>query len=351
MRTRMDRFVDWRGAALACAMGAMLAGIARAETAADVAFLTGPDRLEKIIIGAKKEGGLTLYSSATVEDMAGIIASFEKKYGLKVKVWRGSSEDIRQRAVTERRANRFDVDVVETAGPDIEAMHREELLQEVRSSTLDDMMPQALQPHREWVTSRISIFTTLFNTNLVKKADAPKTYEDLLDPKWKGKLGIEAEDANWLMGIAGVLGEDKALDLFRRIVATNGISIRKGHTLLANMVVSGEVPLALTVYGYKANQLVHSGAPVQDVLLPPVVSLPTGVAVVRKAPSPYSAVLFWEHFLTDGQKVLLEQDNQPTNRRVKEPPPGIVITNPQKLLDEGDRWVKIFRDIFAARAR
>ena len=330
---------------------ALLASSARAQTAADVAMLTGPDRMERIVAGAKKEGGLMLYSSATVDDMAGIIASFEKKYGLKVRVWRGSSEDIRQRAVTESRANRADVDVVETAGPDIEAMHREQLLQEVKSPTLDDLMPQAIQPHREWVTSRISIFTTLFNTNLIKKADAPKTYEDLVDPKWKGKLAVEAEDANWLMGVASVMGEQKSLDLFRRIVAANGISIRKGHTLLANLVVSGETPMALTVYGYKANQLVHSGAPVQDVLLPPVVALPTGVAVARKAPDPYSAVLFWEHFLTDGQKVLLEQDNQPVNVKVKAPPPGIVITDPQKLLDEGDKWVKLYRDIFAPKAR
>ena len=276
---------------------ALLASSARAQTAADVAMLTGPDRMERIVAGAKKEGGLMLYSSATVDDMAGIIASFEKKYGLKVRVWRGSSEDIRQRAVTE------------------------------------------------------SIFTTLFNTNLIKKADAPKTYEDLVDPKWKGKLAVEAEDANWLMGVASVMGEQKSLDLFRRIVAANGISIRKGHTLLANLVVSGETPMALTVYGYKANQLVHSGAPVQDVLLPPVVALPTGVAVARKAPDPYSAVLFWEHFLTDGQKVLLEQDNQPVNVKVKAPPPGIVITDPQKLLDEGDKWVKLYRDIFAPKAR
>ena len=349
MGARRLKFADviCAGFALAC----LALAPARGETAADVAFLAGPDRMDKIIAGAKKEGGLMLYSSATVEDMADIIAGFEKKYSLKVRVWRGSSEDIRQRAVTERRANRFDVDVIETAGPDIEAMHREQLLQEVRSPTLDDLMPQAIQPHREWVTSRISIFTTLYNTNIVKAADAPKTYEDLLDPKWKGKLAVEAEDANWLMGVAGIMGEDKALDLFRRIVATNGISVRKGHTLLANMVVSGEAPLALTVYGYKSNQLVHGGAPVKDVLLPPVVALPTGVAVARGAPDPYSAVLFWEYFLTDGQKVLLAQDNTPTNRKVKEPPPGVVFTDPAKLLDEGDRWTKIFKDIFAPRAR
>ncbi len=347
----LSRDVARRALLVSAAAGALALSVfgAQAQTASDIAVLAGPDRMDKIVAGAKKEGGLTLYSSGTVEDMGGIIAGFEKKYGLKVKLWRGSSEDIRQRAVTERRANRFDVDVIETAGPDIEAMHREELLQKIVSPTLADMMPQALRPHGEWVTGRLSIFTIGYNTNLVK--DAPKSYEDFLDPKWKGKLGIEAEDANWFMAVAGVMGEEKAIDLFRKIVATNGVSVRKGHTLLANMVASGEVPLALTLYNYKAEQLAASGAPLKPVYLQPLVALPTGVAVARKAPNPHAAVLFWEFFLTDAQHILISQDNVPTNRKIKEPPPGLVLTDPVKLLDEGDRWVKIYKDIFAPKAR
>lgn len=339
---------------LACAaLGGLLALMppAFAQTIQDLAVLSGPDRMEKILAGAKKEGGLSLYSSGTVEDMGGIIAGFEKKYGLKVKLWRGSSEDIRQRALTERRANRADVDVIETAGPDIEAMHREGLLQKIVSPTLVDMMPQALRPHGEWVTGRLSIFTIGYNTNLVKEADAPKSYEDFLDPKWKGKLGIEAEDANWFMAVSGALGEQKTADLFRKIVATNGVSVRKGHSLLANMVASGEVPLALTLYNYKVEQLKNSGAPIRPIYMQPLIALPTGVAVARTAPNPHAALLFWEFFLTDAQKILIEQDNVPTNAKVKAPPPGLIFTDPVKLLDEGDRWTKIYREIFAARPR
>ena len=67
---------------------------------------------------------------------------------------------------------------------------------------------------------------------LIKSEDAPKTYDDLTDPQWKGKLGVEADDGNWFMSIAGAMGEDKAVALFRKIVAINGMSLRKGHTLL-----------------------------------------------------------------------------------------------------------------------
>jgi len=155
---------------------------ARAASAADAADLSGPDRMQKLVDGAKKEGGLELYSSATVEDMAPIIAGFEKKYGLKVRVWRGSATDIRQRAVTEARSGHSELDVVEAAGPDVEALQRENLLQEIKSPTFADLIPGSLPPHRQWTLDRISVITAAYNTNVITKAQAPKSYDDLTDP-------------------------------------------------------------------------------------------------------------------------------------------------------------------------
>src|SRR4029077_1915125 len=129
-------------------------------------------------------------------------------------------------------------------------------------------------PHRPWVTSRLSIFTAAFNTTLIKPEAAPKTYEDLTDPQWKGKLGVEADDANWFMSIGGAMGEDKAVALFRNIVARNGMSMRKSDTLSWNVVVGGEVPLALTVYAYRINELKAKGAPIEGTVLPPTAALP-----------------------------------------------------------------------------
>jgi len=230
-------------ALLLCLLAALPA---HAQTAADVAKYSGLDRTQKLIDGAKREGTLTLYSSAVIADSNAIIAAFARKYGVKVQLWRGSSEDILRRAVTEHRGGRDDVDVAETAATEMEGLRREQLLQEISSPVFADLMPQAVVSQRPWVTSRLSIFTAAYNTGLVKPADVPKSYADLADPKWQQKLGIEADDGNWLMAVAGVLGEAKTVALFRKVVATNGMSVRKGHTLLANLVVAGEVPLALT---------------------------------------------------------------------------------------------------------
>src|SRR5580700_2233101 len=308
-----------------------VANAASAETIADIANYTGPDRTQHLIDGAKKEGVVSLYSSAVTDDSNAIAIAFEKKYGVKVQLWRGSSEDILRRAITEHRGGRDDVDVAETAGTEMEGLRREQLLQEV--------------------TSRLSIFTAAFNTTLIQPKDAPRTYEDLTDPQWKGKLGVEADDANWLMSIAGAMGEDRAVALFRKIVAVNGMSVRKGHTLLSNLVVAGEVPLALTVYGYRINELKAKGAPIDGTVLPPAVALPTGIAVFTHAPHPYAAALFMDFFLGDGQRILAERGNVPTNRTVKEPPPGLALVDVARFLDEGDKWTKLFKEIFAGGGR
>src|SRR5207249_7162423 len=99
--------------------------------------------------------------------------------------------------------------------------------------------------------------------------DLPTRYEDLLDPKWRGKLGIEAEDSDWFAAMNQLLGERQAQRLFREIVARNGVSVRKGHTLLTNLVASGEIALAITAYNYQAEQLKNKGAPIDWFVIPP----------------------------------------------------------------------------------
>ena len=172
-------------------------------TAADVANYAGADRVQKLVEGAKKEGELTIYTSAQSDDMGALVSAFEKKYGVKVSVWRSSSEKVLQRFVTEARGNRHTMDIAETNGPELESMHREKLLEAVKSPYLADLIAPAIRPHGEWVGTRLNVFTQAYNTNLVKKEDLPKTWEDLAQPKWKGKLGIEQEDSDWLAGQIG----------------------------------------------------------------------------------------------------------------------------------------------------
>jgi iron(III) transport system substrate-binding protein len=322
---------------------------------ADTAFRAGPDRDrdEKLVTAAKKEGFVTIYTSANVEDMALLSAAFEKKYGVKVRVWRASSEQVLQRGVVEARGSRYDADIFETGGAAMEALHREKLLQELKLPAAADLNPAALTAHSEWTGTRFNVFLAAYNTKLVKKDDLPKSYDDLAAPKWKGKLGIESDDSDWFGTVVDEIGEQRGLKVFRDIVATNGISVRKGHTLLANLVISGEVPLAVTTYAYRVMQLKNSGAPIDWFAIPPVIARFEGAGVARHAAHPNAAVLFFDFMLTDAQELLRDREYFPASRNVKALPDGIAISflDPGKSLDESQKWTKYYRDIVTSQAR
>ncbi len=329
----------------------MFAGAAIAQTAADVAAISGPDRMQKLIDGAKKEGQLSIYTSATLEDMTIITGAFEKKYGVKVKLWRGSSEDLSARTLGEFRAGRSDVDTYETTGLVMEIFHREGVLQAINTPSTANLMPQASFPHKEWVATRLNIFAMAYNTNSIAKKDAPTKWEDLLDPKFKNKIAVEDGSIDWFSAVVTDMGEEKGLKLFRDIVQRNGISVRRGYTLLANLIASGEVPLSMTAYDNRITLMKSEGAPVELIYMPPVFGQPTGIGVAKRAPHPHAALLFYEFMLDDGQKLYFERGVNPTNTKIKPPPAGVDLkfVSFPPLLDESEKWTKLYRDTFVNR--
>jgi iron(III) transport system substrate-binding protein len=96
----------------------------------------------------------------------------------------------------------------------------------------------------------------------VRKSDLPKRFQDLLAPKWRGKLAIEGDDHEWLSSVIADMGEASGIQFWRELAATNGISVRSGHPLLTSLVASGEIPLALTVYQYSVEQAKRKGLPI-----------------------------------------------------------------------------------------
>ena len=324
----------------------LVMGVVHAQ---DLATYTGTDRHERLVAGAKKEGELVLYTSAQSDDMGAVAKAFEARYGVKVQMWRAGSEKVMQRAVQEARAGRHVVDVIETNGPELEMLHREKILQAVKSPHHADIIAPALRPHGEWVGTRLNVFAFAYNTKQVKKEELPKTFADLTNPRWKGRLGIEADDQDWLAGVLRQLGEAQGTQIFRDMVKTNGISVRRGHTLLTQLVASGEVPLALTVYNYKAEQLKNQGAPIDWFVLGKAPARANGVAVARRAPHPHAALLFYDFEISEeGQKILAKRDFVPTNRKVDTPlnKVPLEIVDPQAMIDEHQKWTRLFEELF-----
>ena len=166
----------------------------------------GPDRLARIATAARREGSLNLYTTIAEKDLATLVDPFEAKYGVEVTVWRAGTDKVLQRTVAEAAAGRYEMDVVHFGSPEMEALSREQILQPVSSPVHDDLLPGSVPAHREWAATLLSVWVQAYNTTLVDKNSLPKTYSDLLDPKWRGKLGIEAKDQDWFAAVVDVMG-------------------------------------------------------------------------------------------------------------------------------------------------
>src|SRR5262245_58714658 len=308
----------------------------------------GADRDQRVIEGAKKEKQVLVYTSLNLKDSVPITQAFEKKYGVKVELWRSSSEKVLQRAVTEARAGRHVVDAFELNGPELEAMYREGLLEEFWSPQFKNLPPAAFPKHRHYAADRFNFFTIAYNTRLVKPNEVPNYYEDLAHPRWAGKIGIEASDTDWFGSIVKWMGEEKGLAFFRKLAAQKP-QMRTGHTLMAELVSSGEIPLAATIYNHNAERLLVNGAPIQWKALTPTFGRPNGVAVSKRAPRPHAALLFCDFMLSlEGQTLIKERNRVPASTAVdtnlnKFP---YEMIDPVIVLDEADKWEKIWLELF-----
>jgi iron(III) transport system substrate-binding protein len=306
----------------------------------------GPDRMAKLAAAAREEGSLTLYTTVADKDLPTLIRPFESKYGVTVTVWRAGTDKVLQRTLAEAAAGRMDVDVIHFGTPEMEALSREKILLPITSPVHDELQPGSVPAHKEWAATLLSVWVQAYNTKLVDKNSLPKTYTDLLDPKWKGKLGIEAKDQDWFASVVDVMGgEEQGLEFFRRLGSGNGVSVRLGHTLLTNMVISGEVPLALTVYNYMPEQAKKKGAPIDWFVLEPAIARSNAVGVARRAPHPNAALLFYEYLLgQEAQQYFVNMDYVPSNTKVTSPLEGVKIlqVDPIRTLDEIDKWTALF---------
>jgi iron(III) transport system substrate-binding protein len=197
----------------------------------------------------------------------------------------------------------------------------------------------------------LQIYVQAYNTNLIKKEDLPRSYQDLLDPKWKGKLGTENEAWPWYATVAKEMGEEKAAKLFSGIVAANGMTAHRGQTALNNLVIAGDVPLALTDYEHIAQSSKKKGAPIDWFALKPTIARANGIGIARNAPHPNAAALFYDYMLSasGAQKTLLNLGYVPTNTKLPSELPKdlrVVLVEPAVVLDEVEKWSHAFEEVF-----
>jgi iron(III) transport system substrate-binding protein len=319
---------------------------ARAGTR-DVYLYRGPDRDQKLLENARKEGVVSIYTVINLKDSIPITQAFERKYGVKVQLWRASSEKVLQRSLGEAQAGRFTADVYEANGPEVEILHREKLLEDFHSPWFKDIPPQAFPKHRQWVPDRFNFFVLGYNTNLVKPAEVPNSYEDLLHPRWTGKLGLAAFDSDWFSAMVKAMGEEKGMAFFRKL-ADMKPQLRSGHSLISEMIASGELPAAI-VHNHNIARLIDKGAPVKWKPLEPTIGRPSGIGVAKNAPHPHAALLFTDFLLSpEGQQLIKERNRVPSSTAVGSPLNNFKyqMMDASTMVDEADKWDKLWSELF-----
>jgi iron(III) transport system substrate-binding protein len=277
---------------------------------ADILTYTGADRTAKLIAGAKKEGQLTLYTALTVNQaVRPLIEGFTKKYPfIKMEYWRGSSRKIAQKVNAERRADSLVVDVMEGSGLS-QIMVKAKAVAKFTTPAADSVPRKFRDPDNLWVPSRFSYFGMAYNTKLVPPGTQPKTYQDLLDPKWKGKIawriGSETGAPLFITNIRQHLGEKKAKAYFEKLATQGIINFRGSARTLVNRVVQGEYPLAIQIFAHHPVISAKKGAPVAVQMMEPIPSVNGSIMVPKGSKHPHAAMLFIDYYLSkDGQGVL-----------------------------------------------
>lgn len=318
-----------------------------------VAKLQGSEREARLLEGARKEGSLVWYSSTTAEDSLAVVRKFEAKYPfLRVQHLRSPSENMLNRILTEARAGSFKADVLAMPEIEMNILFRRNLLSSYLSPEQESYPPEMKDPRGYWTGMYISAWVLAYNTKLVSSQVAPRSYADLLLPKWKGGIALDEEPYSWFVTSLRYLerrdGKDAALDYFKRL-ARQEIQWRKGHSLIGQLMAAGEFPLAAELQVHTVERLKAQGAPLEWVPLEGVIPIhKVGIAITSGGTNTHASALFYDFILSRaGMEIIRDRRRVPTRPDVTVPylkPYRLLPFDPQ-VMDDFDRYIALFRDI------
>jgi len=306
---------------------------------------------QALIDGAKKEGEFVWYTSMSVSDSKPLLDAFEKKYPfIKGKLLRASSEKTLNRIITETRGGKWDFDVV--ALSEVGVLAERKLTSPYVSPEAKAYSAKFKDPNGHWTALYNNYYVIGYNTNLVSAKDAPKDWQDFLDPKWKGKISIDQEEYEWFATLNRDWGREKA-QKYMQALAKQDIQWRKGHTLIAQLMSAGEFPVAI-VYAHRIESMKKEGAPVDWVsTVDPVVVATNGIAISAKPKHPNAAKLFVDFALSkEGQNIIRKENRIPARSDVEPLSPKMDQARlkfevvPEDMTTRLNDYVSDFRKIF-----
>jgi iron(III) transport system substrate-binding protein len=275
----------------------------------EVMALSGSERRDKLVELATEEGQLNLYTSMTSDVADAVSEAFSDQFDIDVNLYRANGETVSQRVLQEQDAGYAGNDVVETDGIELAKLEEEGVMSAYEGERRD-LVPEAGQ-FDTWTATRFNVFTPSWNTDAVSADEAPKSWEDLADPKWDGQLAMELGDIDWYLTLKEYWleqgkSEDEVAQLFADMA--DGAKAVKGHTVQAELMAAGQYEVTASNYSYIVQKAKDSGAPVDYLpFVEPAIARPNGVGLMKTAANPAAALLFTDWLLEEGQQVLTDE--------------------------------------------
>lgn len=335
--------------------------VSLAASVEEIAMMKSADRQKILVAGAKKEGKLMWYTTLIVDQVVRPVKeAFEKDYPfVQIEFYRGNSENVVRRVLAEYQAKRYEADLVDgTVSPVM--VKRAGFLQPFYSPYLAEYPAELKDPQGYWGSTNLYFLTPGYNTRMVKASELPKTYEDLLNPRWKGQMMWSTSRGSGApMFIGNVLmsmGQETAKAYLQKLKGQNIAKTTASNRQVLDLTIAGEYPIALHIFNHHAYISKSAGAPVDWFAIEPVTASIQTIALAKNSPHPHASLLLLDFVLSEkGQRVFQQSNYLPSHPKVPakqaDLKPGArfkkaIYMTPDIQFDKGNEWVDYFQNQF-----
>ncbi len=316
-----------------------------------MAASTEEERTAALVAGAKKEGKVVWYTTMATGEADALFKKFNDKYPfLTTEMYRAGNEKLLLRVLGEAQAKKYVFDVAMPTGAESQILLRKGLFTKYMSPHRKFYPEESKDAEGYWTDLFMNLNVIAYNTKLVSARDVPKTYEDLLAPRWKGNMTLDTKAFEWFANVVKLMGEKKGLEYMKRLGEQN-IQFRTGRSLNAQMVAAGEVKLAILCFNQRIEEMKEKGAPVNWVGIEPIVPEIHPLSISAHAPHPNAARLFIDYALSKEGQGLLASFHKITNRTdvellIPSMKRGLKILPPDfSIVDDYERYAKLYREL------
>lgn len=310
-------------------------------------------REARLIEGAKKEGKVAFWIGGTAKEWDYVFTKFRQKYPfLLTEHWRAGDAEIYQKITTEARAGVFNVDVSAADVEYVQELKKAGMMKKYDWPNTAGWSPQHKDRDGYWIAHHVLCLVPAYNTDLVSSAEAPKSWEDLLDPKWKSAISMDKDGGDWVLMLWAAWGKEKTVNYLKNL-AKNNIVLGAGSRARTEMLTAGALKIDLRLNLHQILEYQKKGAPLEWVRTDPIVSRPGPLFIAERAAHPNAALLFADWFTSlEGQQAYYDVSGKlvPDPRvksKVGEALKGLrVAVLASELTVHGNEAGNLWRDIF-----